>query len=78
MHVTEKAAARVDAGELKNYELLLNDAFAKRKVDKALHETAIGLVRNWEKTTLHEKFAVGLLIKKTRNDTALWDLLARS
>jgi hypothetical protein len=76
--VTQKAAARVDSRELSNYELLLEDAFAKRKVDEALYEKAIGLVRNWEKTTLREKIAVGLLIKKTRNDTTLWDLLTKS
>ena len=76
MRVTEKAVARADVRELRNYELLLKDAFVKRKMDKALYDRAIGLVGNWDRTTLYEKFALGLLIKKTRDDTALWDLLA--
>jgi hypothetical protein len=76
--VTEKAGARVDPKELSNYRLLLEDAFAKGKVDEGLYKKAIGLVENWEKINLQEKIAVGLLIKRTRNDTALWDLLTKS
>ncbi len=74
---TQKAAESADQEELANYTLLLGDAFSRGVTDEALYEFAMGLVLNWEKTTFHAKFAVGLLIKKTRDDTALWDLLCR-
>lgn len=74
---TQKVAERVDPGELANYTLLLGDAFSRGKMDGALYEFAMGLVLNWEKASFHEKFAMGLLVKMTRDDTALWDLLSQ-
>lgn len=74
---TQKMAENMDPGELANSILLLGDAFSRGKMDGALYEFAIGLVLNWEKASFHEKFTVGLLVKMTRDDTALWDLLSQ-
>lgn len=53
----------------------MTDAFQRGKMDEALYEFAISRVHDWESAPFHEKFALGLLIKKTLDNTALWDLL---
>lgn len=72
---TRRVAHDIDANELTKYVMLLTDAFQRGKMDEALYEFAISQVHAWESASFHEKFALGLLVKKTLDDTALWDLL---
>ncbi len=77
LHETQKVGGSADPRELANYTLLLGDAFSRGKMDEAPYEFAMGLVLNWQKAYFHERRAIGVLIKKTRDDTALWDLLCK-
>lgn len=75
---TRRLAEKVDPEELTNYTVLLGNAFNKGIIDETLYEFVMEKTLAWETTTFHEKFAIGLLIKKTRNDTLLWDLLSEA
>ncbi len=74
---TQKIAETVAPEELVTYNLLLDDASKRELIEQELYEFAMKLLENWGKSSFNEKVALGLLVKKIRRDSLLWDLLSK-
>lgn len=68
----------ITPSNLATFQLLLDITADTHHISQELHEHVSKILKNWHTAPLKEQFALALLVRETKDDTALWDYLLLS